>query len=367
MNIQVAYTAPLIFTGEELLREHAIVVGDDVIKQVMALSSLPSTIPVQGFSKCLISPAFIDLQIYGASDRLLAVYPDVESLKFLYEYCKKGGAAFCMPTVATNKKEVFSSCIEAIRKYWEQGGKGILGLHIEGPWINPLKRGAHIEEFIHSPTMQEVRELLDEGRDVIKIITLAPEVCTNEIVSFIESRNIIVSAGHSNATYDEAIESFDSGISTVTHLFNAMSPLQHRNPGLAGATMDHTRVRASIIPDGYHVDYAAIRIAKKVMGSRLFVITDAVTETRDGHYHHHLDGDKYTANGILSGSSLTMSKAVQNLVKHAHIELEEALRMCSLYPSRVIKTDTFLGKIKKGFKSAMVVLDDELNIITTIC
>ena len=157
---------------------------------------------------------------------------------------------------------------------------------------------------------------LNMAKDVIKIITLAPEVCSQEVIDLILSYNVIISAGHSNASYTEAINSFTKGITAVTHLYNAMSPLQHRAPGLVGAAMDNKKVMASIIPDGHHVDYAAIRIAKEVMKERLFIITDAVTETTEGYYPHHLEGSKYVSNNILSGSALTMNKAVQNLVEY---------------------------------------------------
>jgi N-acetylglucosamine-6-phosphate deacetylase len=178
------------------------------------------------------------VQIYGAYGKLLAAYPEADSLFKLNEYCRKGGAAFCLPTIATNTLEVFHRSIDAVRDYWKQDGKGILGLHPEGPWINPIKRGAHIESLIHSPSLKEAEELLNYGKGVIKMITLAPEVCSKEIIDLILSHNIIVSAGHSNATYNEAIQGFENGITTVTHLYNAMSPLQHRAPGLVGATLD---------------------------------------------------------------------------------------------------------------------------------
>src|SRR5690606_5950263 len=206
----------------------------------------------------------------------------------------------------------------------------------EGPWLNAEKRGAHIASLIHAPTIEEVKELIEYGKGVIRMITLAPEVCDNEIAQLLKKEGIVLSAGHSNATYDEAKTLFSTYITTVTHLFNAMSPFTHRAPGLAGAAMDDDRVYASIIADGHHVDYAAIRIAKQVMKERLFAITDAVTETTEGHYQHYLVGDKYEAAGILSGSALTMNKAAQNLVQFAGVSIEEALRMCSLYPARVM-------------------------------
>jgi N-acetylglucosamine-6-phosphate deacetylase len=145
-----------------------------------------------------------------------------------------------------------------------------------------------------------------------------------------------------------------------------MSPLQHRAPGLVAACFNHPGVTASIIPDGHHVDYAAIKIAKKMMGERLFVITDSVTETSTGFYQHVFEGDKYTSNGILSGSALTMNKAVYNLVHHAGIPLPEALRMCSLYPARVVGMSDEVGHIREGYLAKMAVLDGDLNVVRMI-
>ena len=196
---------------------------------------------------------------------------------------------------------------------------------------------------------------MDYGKDVIKIITIAPEVCSDEVIQFLQAHNIIISAGHSNAAYHQAIQSFNKGINTATHLYNAMSPLQHREPGMVGAIFNHPTVMSSIVPDGYHVDFAAVKIAKKIMKERLFVITDAVTETSEGLYPHHLAGDRYESNGILSGSALTMMKSVKNLVQHCDIELDEALRMCSLYPAQVLGLGD-LGKIENGYQASFIEL-----------
>lgn len=360
------YTASQIFTGDDWLTDHAVVVKNNIIESVIRVNELSSSEKVQSFPDCMMVPAFIDLQIYGAYGKLLAVNPEPGSLYKLKEYCESGGAAFCLPTVATNTKETFYKCIDAVKKYWNSGGEGIIGLHLEGPWINPIKRGAHIESLIHSPSLPEVKEMLEYGKDVIKMITLAPEVCSKEVIDCILSYGIIISAGHSNATYAESKSGFANGITAVTHLYNAMSPLQHRQPGLTGATMEDNRVMASIIPDGYHVDFAAIKIAKKLMAERLFVITDAVTETTEGYYLHQLNDDRYEAAGILSGSALLMNKALKNLVDHCGIGQGEALRMCSLYPAKVIKMDDQLGKIEKGFKATLTILNRSFETVKVI-
>ncbi|MFM6925158.1 MAG: N-acetylglucosamine-6-phosphate deacetylase [Ferruginibacter sp.] len=361
MAASKAYIAKHIYTGELWLHDHAAIVTDGIITDVIAVKDIDPQTEVIHFTNSILAPAFIDLQIYGAYEKLFAVYADTDSLELLNSYCNKGGAAFCMPTVATNEPEVIYKCIDAIQTYWQQGGKGILGLHVEGPWINKTKRGAHIESLIHSPSLQEVEKLVEYGKGVIKIITLAPEVCSKEVIDCIQSAGIKIFAGHSNAGYEEALQSFDNGITAVTHLYNAMSPLQHRNPGLVGATLNHSTIMASIIPDGFHVDYAAIKIAKKIMKERLFAITDAVTETTKGYYRHQPDGDKYSSGNILSGSALTMYKALQNLVKYVGIETGEAIRMCSLYPAQVMQLDDQFGRIAKGYKANIVLLPELLD------
>lgn len=354
-------SADKIFTGKEWLENHAIVIENNRIKEVVPASSVKE--PFQHFSNAFIAPAFIDLQIYGAGEKLFAVYPEKDALARLVAYCRRGGAAYCMPTVATHPYETFFKCIDAIRAYWKDGGTGVLGLHIEGPWISAAKRGAHAEACIHTPTIKQVKDLLEYGKDIIKIITLAPEVCSQEIIDTILSNGVIISAGHSNATYEQATQAFNNGITTATHLYNAMSPLQHRSAGVVGAVMDHPSVMSSIIPDGHHVDYAAVRIAKQVMKERLFVITDAVTGTTEGYYPHQLAGDKYESNNILSGSALTMAMAVKNLVQHCNIDLSEALRMCSLYPARILNMQNEYGIIQPGAVAAMVVMNDTFEVL----
>ena len=359
--MQTVFTADKIFTGTDWLPDHSIITENELIVDVLPVVSLSPDTVVTKHSQ-IIAPAFIDVQIYGAAGKLFATYPTTGSLQKLYEHCVAGGTHYFLPTAATNTIEVFYKCIDAIKSYWDQNGKGVLGLHIEGPWINKLKRGAHIESLIHSPTLDEVKELLAYGKGVIKMITLAPEVCSKEVIDLILSNDIIISAGHSNANFDEGINAFNNGIEAATHLFNAMSPLHHREPGLPGAVMQHSSVMASIIPDGYHVDFEMISIAKQIMKEKLFLITDAVTETNEGLYPHQLAGDKYESNGILSGSALTMAKGVKNLVDKTGIELSEALRMASLYPARLLGISNRLGMIKKGYKADVVFLDEALRV-----
>ena len=186
------------------------------------------------------------------------------------------------------------------------------------------------------------------------------------ILQIIQEAGIIVSAGHSNASYEVATTYLNNGITVATHLYNAMSSLQHRAPGLVGALFNHKTAMCSLVADGYHVDFAAIKIAKKMMGDRLFCITDAVATTTTGNYQHTLVGDKYESHGVLSGSALTQLKSVNNLVEEVGIDLGEAIRMCSLYPAKVMKNKKLLGAIEIGGKADLLCLSSNHELIKMI-
>jgi N-acetylglucosamine-6-phosphate deacetylase len=313
-----------------------------------------------------IAPAFIDLQIYGGNGQLFSANPSTEAISATHNYCLQGGASKFLLTIATNSDEVMSKGISAAKQYLNEGGKGLLGLHLEGPWINAEKRGAHLLEFIHRPSMDEVKKIINEAEGVVKIITLAPEMVDEDIIDFLQQNKIIISAGHSNATYKQAAKGFEK-IKIATHLFNAMSQLQSREPGMVGAIYNSGDVHSSLVADGVHVDYSSIQLSKKILGERIFLITDAVAETNTGPYQHVFKNDRYVLpNGTLSGSSLTMMKAVKNCVQHCGIEMEEALRMASLYPAKIIGIENEFGSVERNRTASFVVFDNELNLIETI-
>ncbi len=281
------------------------------------------------------------------------------------DYCISGGCTRFLITMATNTIEKFLKGIEAVKAIQKKNKSGLLGLHMEGPYINPVKRGAHIESCVKQPTVDEIKLLIEKSEGVLKMITLAPEQCSDEVIQLLLDNNVLVSAGHSNATYQQATDCFNKGISTVTHLFNAMSQLQSREPGMVGAVYDHATVNSSIVCDGVHTDFTAVRISKNIMKERLFLITDAVTETTEGEYKHVFNKDRYTLpDGTLSGSALTMIKAVNNCINKVGIPFEEALRMASLYPAKVAGIDDQFGKIEKGYKADLVVLSKGREVKT---
>lgn len=364
MNKENIFIASQILVNNTWLTDSAIIVNNEFIENIIPQKILTAEQKEKANSAHYIVPAFIDIQIYGAYKKLFVTNPSEKSLEKIVEYSKKGGAHFCIPTIPTIDVDTIYKSIDVVKNFMKKNPtSGVLGLHIEGPWINELKKGAHVKELINKPKLFDVINLLEYGKDVIKIITLAPEVCKPIILEKIKQNNIIISAGHSNATFAEATKAFNNSVSMTTHLFNAMSQINSREPGLVGATLQHSTVMASIIPDGFHVNYENIKLAKQLMKERLFVITDAVTNCKEGYYQHQLDGNKYIANGTLSGSALTMIQAVKNLVGYCNISFEESINMASLYPAKLLGMDNKMGKIEKGYFAQFNLLDKEMNII----
>jgi len=343
-----AFLADEIFDGKDMVPSRALLLDEGRITGIVSPTEIPSAFSRRDFPGCFLAPSFIDIQIYGGNGRLFSHSVDSSSLDATAAYCAAGGCSHFMITMATNAMSCFMQGIEVVREYISSGKKGLLGLHLEGPWISPAKRGAHIEAYIKKPGPDDLAPVLEKGKGVVRMVTLAPEECDDEIIRMLIDHNIIVSAGHSNAGYARAREAFRLGIPAATHLFNAMSPLQGREPGMVGAIYDDARAMASIICDGVHVDFNSVRISKKMMGERLFFITDAVTEIREGSYQHIFRGDRFTLPvGTLSGSCMTMISTLRNAVQKAFIPLEESLRMCSSYPAKLMG-EPGLGNIKTG-------------------
>lgn len=348
-----------IFTGSETITDKVLIVRDDQIAGIIDKKEIPSKAIIIDCTGNYIAPGLIDLQIYGGGGYLFSNNPTAEALIAMTNALIASGTTSFLVTLATNSIEIFR---EAIRVVKANPHPAIMGIHFEGPYLNPVKAGAHIKKYIKEPTRDEVELLLKEAEGIIKMITLAPEICNPDIIKLLIDNGVVISAGHSNATFAEASEGYNKGITTITHLYNAMSPLHHRDTGLPGAAYQINGLYASIIADGIHVDYNTLAISKKVMQEQLFLITDAVEEVKEGPYVHVRQADRFTLpDGTLSGSQLTLMQAVRNCVDYAEISLPEALRMASTYPARVINAGD-LGVIKTGYKANMIIFNKELTI-----
>lgn len=359
MNNYTAIVNGRMYTGDDVLEGFALLIEGDTVVDLVREHELPETAKRIDADGGNIAPGLIDLQIYGGGERLFATHPTPEALAHITAALVRGGTTGFMLTLATNTPAVFDAAIEAAKRYRHPA---LLGLHFEGPYLNPVKRGAHPAELIRPPNRAELEALLQRAEGCVRMMTIAPELFDADSLEVLHQHDILLSAGHSNATFDEAVAGFDSGIKAVTHLFNAMSPLHHREVGLPGAAFSHDIACASIIADGIHVDYKMVSLSKQLLGERLFLITDAVTAASEGVYRHVLNGDHYTLpDGTLSGSALSLMQAVANCVKHAGIPVEEALRMASLYPARLIGAEN-LGRIGPGSKANLIVFDTDYQV-----
>lgn len=356
-----AFSNARIFDGERFADSSVLLVDGERVERLT--DDIPENSEVINCKDCYLVPGMIDLQIYGGGGHVFASSLNASTLHIIADDLVSKGTAGFFITFATNSFDVYRKAVDIVKT---NPHPAVLGIHLEGPYINPVKKGAHVERYIKKSDRKELKDLLDRGEGTIKMMTLAPEMCDDTTLDLLFEYNVLVSAGHSNATYEEAMHGFDYGIPAVTHLFNAMSSFHHRQTGLPGATFLTERAMASIIPDGIHVNFEAAEIAKRIMGKRLYFITDAVDETTEGDYVYIRKKDRYVLpDGTLAGSALTMPLAVKNGVQKIDIPLEESLRMATLYPSQLANLNN-CGKIKTGWEANFVCLDKDLNLKFTV-
>lgn len=362
-----------IYTGSDVLTDHAVVIENGLIKQVCPVTELPDGIEVRDLNGANLSPGFIDLQLNGCGGVMLNDEITAETMQIMHRANLKSGCTSFLPTLITSSDEDMRAVITAAREYHNQYQNQSLGLHLEGPYLNVAKKGIHSVDHIRKSD-NEMIDLICENRDLVAKVTLAPEQNDPEHIERLHQAGVVVSIGHTNATYAEARKGFESGITFATHLFNAMTPMVGREPGVVGAIYDTPEVYAGIIADGFHVDYANIRIAHKIKGEKLVLVTDATAPAgADMEYFifvgkkvYYRDGKCVDENGTLGGSALTMIEAVQNTVEHAGIALDEALRMATLYPATAMGVEGKLGRIKKGMVANLAVFDRDFNVKATV-
>ncbi|MFP1751354.1 N-acetylglucosamine-6-phosphate deacetylase [Lonsdalea quercina] len=370
-----ALTHGRIFTGHQILDGHAVVIADGLIDRVCPLNALPADIETRDLNGALLAPGFIDLQLNGCggvqfNDTLDNI--SVKTLEIMQQANEKSGCTSFLPTLITASDDFIRRGVEIMRAYLAQNNHQALGLHIEGPWLNPIKKGTHDITLIRQPE-EALVEFLCANADVITQITLAPEQVSTNVIQRLTRAGIIVSAGHSNATWEEAKRGFAAGIRCATHLFNAMPVVAGREPGLVGAIYDAPEIYSGIIADGHHVSWANIRNSKRIKGDRLVLVTDATAPAGAeidqfifaGKPIYYRDGICVDENGTLSGSALTMIDAVRNCVEQAGIALDEALRMATLYPARAIGVDHRLGSIECGKVANLTAFTRDFHVINT--
>ncbi|EGQ8085261.1 N-acetylglucosamine-6-phosphate deacetylase [Vibrio vulnificus] len=368
-----ALTNCKIYTGSDVLSEHALIIENDLITSIVPAADLPSGIEVKDLAGANVSPGFIDLQLNGCGGVMLNDEITAETMQIMHEANLKSGCTSFLPTLITSSDADMRAAITAAREYHAKYKNQSLGLHLEGPYLNVMKKGIHSVDYIR-PSDTSMVDFICENADVVAKVTLAPELNDPEHIEKLRNAGIVVSIGHTNATYAEARKGFEAGITFATHLFNAMTPMVGREPGVVGAIYDTPDVYAGIIADGFHVDYANIRIAHKIKGEKLVLVTDATAPAGAnmdyfifvGKKVYYRNGKCVDENGTLGGSALTMIEAVENTVEHVGIALDEALRMATLYPAKAIGVDGYLGRIKKGYIANLTIFDRDFNVKATV-
>jgi len=358
-GMQTLFYNAIFFTGTELVDNKVLITEGDRIAGFADRDTAPAGTVRIDCGGQLVIPGLIDLQIAGGGGYLFSSNPTPEALATIADSIVGTGTTGFLLALPTNARSVYSAAFRTVR---HSVHPALLGLHMEGPFISHARRGAHAADLIQKPTPENVSAMLEEAVGTIRMMTVAPETCSPEVIKMLRDNGITVAAGHSNASFMEASHGFEMGIETTTHLFNAMSPLHHRDPGLPGAAFISESACASIIADGIHVDYRMIAIAKKVMKERLFLVSDAVEENDRGAYMHVKQKDRFTLpDGTLSGSKLTMLDAVRNCIIHAGMDKFEAIRMATLYPARLIRAAD-RGVITPGSRADLLIIDSEMRL-----
>ncbi|WP_417616150.1 N-acetylglucosamine-6-phosphate deacetylase [Oceanisphaera sp.] len=371
-----ALTDCQIFTGEQWLLDHAVVIDHGRISAVIPRGSLAPELPSHDLNGALLSAGFIDLQLNGCGGVMFNGDISEATLATMQRTSLASGTTSFLPTLITSPDADMRQAVAVTHAYMAKHANQVLGLHLEGPYTNLKRKGIHPARQIR-PLDEPMLDFLCRHGDVIAKMTLAPECNQPEHIARLKAAGIMVALGHTAASYDEAMQGIAAGIGFATHLYNAMTPTGNgREPGVVGAVYDSPDIYAGIIVDGVHVHDANVRLAHKVLGSRLCLVTDATAAAGAGPELTQFDfcgtrvlvrdGQCLDEHGTLGGSSLTMVAGVRNLVERIGLPLAEALRMASLYPARAMGKDQDLGSISVGKVANLVVLNEDLSVKNTL-
>ena len=357
-----------LFDGQNFLDNVVLTIRDGKIQAIDQ-----DTTYVDQVAEGLVVPGFIDLQVNGGGGVLFNQSPSVDRLNIIMQAHAKFGTTAMLPTLITDKVEVMAAAADAVAEAIRLNVAGIIGLHFEGPHLSVAKKGAHSAEYIRpiSSAEWEVLSRKDIGQ---VLVTLAPECVSNDDIKKMISLGIKVCLGHSNASHIVAQQAVDSGADGFTHLFNAMSPLQSREPGVVGTALLNDNTSCGLIVDGHHVSFTTCQLAIKTKPQgKVFLVTDAMPPvgTQDKQFDFFdrkvtLNAGKLTSTtGELAGSVLDMATAVKNTHINLNIPLDEALRMAAKYPAQYINQAPERGVLVVGSQANMVELDEALTVKST--
>jgi N-acetylglucosamine-6-phosphate deacetylase len=369
----VAFVNGRVLTDAGVQEGLTVVTGSAHIASVTQSRRAPGDAEQVDLDGKLLLPGFIDTQVNGGGGTLFNDDPTVETIAEIGRAHRQFGTTAFLPTLVSDDLSVVAAAISAVREAITAGVPGVLGIHVEGPFLNEARRGIHDASKIRHLD-EEAFRLLTMSAGGKTLVTLAPEKTTPRMVRRLVDAGVVVSAGHSNATYAQVREALDSGLTGFTHLFNAMSQLTVREPGVVGAALENENSWCSIIVDGYHVDPVVLRLALRCKRRDRFVlVTDAMPSVGADVKSFNLLGRTITAkdgvcmdeDGTLAGSDIDMATAVRNTVRLLGVSLPEAVRMASLYPAEFMGLSDEYGRIAAGYRASLLVADDNLNVIET--
>lgn len=361
-----------IILENQILENHTLVFNESIltIGENISLNEADEIIDAKGL---YVSPGFIDLHVHGAMGHDV-MDGDLEGLKVIGEKILENGVTSFLPTTMTMPKETIHEAMVSVRDLMaleDYQGATALGVHLEGPFINPEKKGAQNGEYIVKPSVEFIKDHLD----LIKIITYAPEMDHDNV--FIKAMknypNIVLSLGHTKGSYEDAKEAFQHGAKSITHLFNAMTGLHHREPGVVGAALS-LDFYCELIADKIHVSPALFQMLGNQKKDKLVLVTDGMAAKcmRPGSYRlggQEVIVDERSArlkNGVLAGSILKLNEGVKNFNDHIDEAINTAVNMASLYPARLIGAAETLGSIEQGKKADLLIFNENIEIQTTI-
>lgn len=365
----LVFTGARLFDGERFLDDHALIVDGDAIVGLAPHAERPRGGEERDLGGGVLAPGFVDWQVNGGGGVLFNEAPTVEGIRAIVEAHRRYGTTALLPTVITDAPGTLAAALDAARAAAREV-PGALGVHVEGPFIDPRRKGAHPPEWIR-PMRESDAAALIAARSGAMVVTLAPASAANERIAQLAKSGVVVSLGHSDASAEEARGAFDAGATAVTHLFNAMSQLAHRAPGVVGAALSDPRVVCGFIADGYHVHEAATRVAFKAKGANgIALVSDAMPPAAGGPQIYELNGRRVTQRGLrltlddgtLAGAAITMLDAVRYVHRTIKIDLADALTMATATPARLLKIDDRYGRLKAGCRADLVHLSDDLSL-----
>jgi N-acetylglucosamine-6-phosphate deacetylase len=362
-----------VLTADGWRDDLATIVEGERIRDLVATPQVPADARIHDLGGGMLLPGFIDCQVNGGGGVLFNDRPDVDGIRTIGAAHRRFGTTGFLATLISDSPEKIRAAIAAVDAAIAEGVPGVLGIHLEGPYLSRERRGVHAAGFLHTPDAEELRQAaaLRSGKT---LLTMAPECVAPDAIRRLADAGVIVAAGHSNADYATVRAALDAGVRGFTHLFNAMSPLASRAPGMVGAALDDPESWCGVIVDGHHVHPASLRVALKAKPrGKLLLVTDAMPPVGaedpsfdlNGETITARDGICQTANGTLAGSALCMIDAVRNAVAMLGVPLEEAVRMASAYPADFLGLAGTHGRIAPGLRADFTAVDAGLRVTET--